>query len=123
MKIIIIEDKLELNDTTHFIQKVAPTAELIGFSDPDKAFSYLTANQVEIIMLDVENGLWSGISFANKCKQIQPEINIIFITIHIGYVMDAWKLHASGYLLKPMKENDLCRELNDLRYPCNDESL
>lgn len=59
----------------------------------------------------------SGIMLAKSLKNINPHINIIFVTAHEKYALDAIKLHASGYISKPVNEEKLKVEISALRYP------
>ena len=50
-------------------------------------------------------------------KRMQPEINIIFVTAYDHYYAEAMQMHASGYLVKPLREEELQKELQELRRP------
>lgn len=118
MNIIIVDDEqLAVDNLTQLLKKVVPTAAVSGFTDLDDALAYLQHQEVDIAFLDIELGEYNGIALANMCKQYRPNINIIFVTGYSQYSMDAFKLHASGYLLKPVRETDLLHELSNLRNP------
>jgi two-component SAPR family response regulator len=44
-------------------------------------------------------------------------MNIIFVTGFSEYAGDAMKLHASGYIMKPVTAEEVAAELSDLRFP------
>lgn len=46
-----------------------------------------------------------------------PEINIIFTTGYSEYTGEAFALHASGYIMKPITQEKIEREIADLRHP------
>lgn len=118
MNIIIVDDEqLAVDNLTQLLKKVVPTAAVSGFTDLDDALAYLQHQEVDIAFLDIELGEYNGITLASMCKQYRPNINIIFVTGYSQYSMDAFKLHASGYLLKPVREADLLHEINNLRNP------
>ena len=54
---------------------------------------------------------------AKRLKDINPKMNIIFVTGFSEYKGDAMDMKASGYIMKPVTKEDVERELNDLRYP------
>jgi two-component SAPR family response regulator len=58
----------------------------------------------------------NGIQLAKKLKKVNPSINIIFVTAYNNYALDAFNIHASGYIMKPVNENKLRDELDGLRY-------
>lgn len=49
----------------------------------------------------------NGVELAKQLKDILPKVNIIFVTGYNGYVMEAMKIHASGYILKPATEESV----------------
>ena len=58
-----------------------------------------------------------GVELAKRLKEKCSKINIIFATAHEKYLKDAMSMHASGYIMKPLTEEDVRRELDDLRHP------
>ena len=44
-------------------------------------------------------------------------MNIIFVTGFSEYTGDAMRLHASGYIMKPVTTEAVKSELDDLRFP------
>lgn len=118
MRIIAVDDeRLALNNIVALLKQVMPEAEICGFTKSLDAFAWLSAHSADIAFLDIEMGEMNGISLAKRCKDLCPGINIIFITGYDQYTMDALRLHASGYLMKPVRAEDLYIELDNLRYP------
>ena len=117
MKVIAIDDEyLALNLLVEAIEEARPDAEVHGFSDPDELLEYAKENPVDIACLDIQIYDVLGTELAKKLKEMQPRINIIFVTAYGEYVSDAMKMHASGYLRKPVVAEDIAREFSDLRY-------
>ena len=56
----------------------------------------------------------SGLELALELKRLQPGVHIIFVTGFSQYAVDAFAMHASGYLLKPATEEAVLRELTFL---------
>lgn len=46
----------------------------------------------------------SGIELAENLRKIKPDLAVIFITAHQEYSLDAFKLYASDYILKPINQ-------------------
>ena len=59
----------------------------------------------------------NGIELAKALKKINPLINIIFVTAYDNYALEAYKIHASGYLSKPVKAEKIKEEIEALRNP------
>lgn len=58
-----------------------------------------------------------GIRLAQEMKLMYPKVNIVFCTGYDEYYEEAFGLHASGYLQKPVTAEKVKQELDDLRYP------
>lgn len=117
MRIIAIDDEMPaLNLLLETLEEVKPEAEIKGFSDPDELVEYVKNNQVDIACLDIQIYDILGTELAKTLKELQPRINIIFVTAYGDYVSEAMKMHASGYLRKPIVAEDIVREFEDLRY-------
>lgn len=58
----------------------------------------------DIVFLDIEKGNISGIEVAQKIREKDSEKIIIFITRHLNYVSDTFRLGAFQFLVKPIDE-------------------
>lgn len=118
MKILVADDEdIVLHGTCALLKKLLPGDTVAAFDNSREALRYIEENGCDIAMLDIEIPEISGLELAVACKRICPEVNIIFITGYDQYAAEAFRLHASGYLLKPVREADLLYELQTLRNP------
>lgn len=118
MRIIAVDDEpLVVKNVLRLLEQLEPTAELFGFTEPEDAFALMEEKPVDIAFLDIEMGEINGIALAKKCQNLCPEMNIIFLTGYSQYALDALELHASGYLMKPVRADNLRKELDNLRHP------
>ncbi len=121
MKVLAVDDeRLALMSLTKAIEEAIPKAEIASFRNPKEALSYAKENRVDIAFLDVEMRGTDGLALAKELKEIYAGINIIFVTGFSEYALDALKMHASGYLEKPVSKEDIIDELNNLRNPLTD---
>ena len=58
-----------------------------------------------------------GVTAAKMLNEINPDINIIFATGFGSYRDEAFDIHASGYLIKPITAEGVKREFDNLRRP------
>ena len=118
MKIIAVDDeRIALEGLLDVISEAAPTAELTGFEYPEDALAFMNDHDCNIAFLDVEMVEMSGVELAEQLKLRNPDINIIFATGYEEYRKEAYDLHASGYLTKPITVEKVKKELGDLRRP------
>ena len=126
MRIIAADDEqIALEQLVKAIEKAAPEAELVSFNDPSEILEYARENTFDAAFLDIEMGYMSGVDVAKQLKIWNPSVNIIFVTAYDKYMAQAFKLHASGYVGKPVTEQDIIEELDGLRIPVKqkDDSL
>lgn len=117
MNIIVADDeRLAVDNMLSLLHKLEPDAQVSGFTEVDDVFEYMKKNQVDIAFLDIEMGGYNGIELAKRCTGLAPNLNIIFVTGYSEYTLDAFRIHASGYLLKPVRIEELRAELDHLRH-------
>ena len=61
----------------------------------------------DILLLDVDMPDLSGLKVAENCESLPHIPQIIFTTAHNKYAVQAFRLEATDYLLKPVKEGQL----------------
>ncbi len=123
MKIMTADnEKLALEGLTRTVQKVLPSVEIVSFRDPAEALEYGMKEEIDIAFLDINMNPVNGIELARQLREVNPRINIIFTTGYSEYTGDAMKLHASGYIMKPVTIEKVRREIEDLRYPVAEET-
>ena len=118
MIILALDDKLlALEALVTAIEKAKPGAEIHGFRSSAEALAFAGEKSCDVAFLDIDMQGMNGIDLAKELKLRYPQINIIFATGFREYAADALDLHCSGYLMKPITPEKVCRELDDLRHP------
>lgn len=118
MKVVSVDDeRVLLDDLVEILEQMPEISDVKGFTDADEAYKYILSNQVDVAFLDIHMRGIDGLELAQMIKDIKPNVNIIFLTAYSEYTMEAMQMHASGYLLKPVSENDIREELENLRIP------
>ncbi len=120
MRIFAVDDeRLMLQSLTSAITKTEPSAEVIPFTRSTELLSVMEkeVNKPDIVFLDIEMPAINGIELSKKIKDISPTTNIIFVTGFSQYAIDVMDIYPSGYVMKPITEEKVRRELNNLRHP------
>ena len=118
MKILLVDDeKLQLARLEESVKSVLPNAETLIYTNPVLALEENKNSSIDIAFLDIEMPKLNGIQLAKSLKGINPNINIVFVTAYDNFALDAMKLHASGYITKPVNKKKVEEEINGLRYP------
>lgn len=117
-RVIVLDDeKIILRGEMVTLEKVMPNALITGFTNTDDAITYAKSNNIRIIFSDIEMGDVNGIELSKEFLKINPRTNIIFLTAYADYSIDAWSTGASGFMVKPITEESLRKQLEHLRYP------
>ena len=112
MKIICVDDeRLLMEDTVAMCQKLPQVEAAIGFTRSEDALRHLEGNRADVALLDIDMPGMSGLEMAKKLREKWPEMQIIFLTGFPQYALEAYEVHPSGYLLKPIKKDKLAAEL------------
>ena len=89
--------------------------EVTKFTNCEGALEYVRANLVDVAFLDINMRGMGGLALAENILSIWPECKIVFCTGHEEYAIPAFKLHASGYLMKPISAADVQAEIDNIK--------
>lgn len=64
----------------------------------------------------------TGLDFSWELKKLSPQTNIVFVTGHTEYAVDAFRVGASDYLMKPPTPESVMQALEMLRNPVKNVS-
>lgn len=118
MHILAIDDEQSaLNILTRSIQEAVALATVHGFRSSMEAIEFMKETKCEVAFLDIEMREMNGIVLARKLKEIYPKVNIVFVTGYSQYANEAFALHASGYVYKPVTADKIVNEMENLRNP------
>lgn len=118
MNIIAVDDeRIALKLLISSIREAVPKACVTEFNSGEEALAFGSENPCEVAFLDIDMSGMDGISLAKHLKQMNPKINIIFVTAYNKYAMEALSLHSSGYVMKPATKKKIEYELDNLRHP------
>lgn len=115
MKILLVDDEeLQLLRLEKACKNVLKDAIFLTYSNSKKAFDENKTNNIDLAFLDIEMPVYNGIQLGKKLKSVNPLIKIIFVTAYDNYALEAYKIHASGYITKPVTESKIEEEINEL---------
>jgi len=122
MIILAIDDERPaLRLLTDAVSEALPGAEFHGFTKTGEFLEFAKDHPADIAFLDIRIHDMSGLEVAKNLKELQPKVNIIFLTGYSEYKGDAMDLHASGYILKPVTKEKVEEELKYLRQPAEEK--
>jgi len=114
IKAILIDDEqLSRNTLKKMLALYCPMVEIIGeFENAITATAGLQTIQPDLVFLDVAMPGKSGIDFLRSLKQINFEV--IFVTAHDKYILQAIRFAAVDYLQKPVEKDQLVAAIQNV---------
>ena len=116
MKAILIDDEpLALQGLCLELENIGGI-EIMGlFDHAVHALEYLESNCPDVIFLDIEMPAINGLELFEKITEIYSDVQIIFVTAYREYAVEAFALHSTDYLVKPVQRDRLVAALDRIQ--------
>lgn len=119
MLILAVDDEtLMLNMLVETLKNVFSDERYVvmGFDDGKEALEYVSSSEESLpyAFLDIRLRGMLGIELAKEIKEIRSETRIIFCSAYTEYALDAFSVHAVGYLLKPITKAKIQETLDQI---------
>ena len=112
MIVICVDDEpLVLQMNVSLCKDIPGISDAVGFTNAEDSLDWLKQNKAELAILDIDMPGINGLRLAAEMKTLQPEISVIFLTGYAQYALEAFGVHAAGYLLKPVSRERLTEEV------------
>ena len=115
MIIYAIDDEpLLLRAAERAIKEAVPDAEVMTFQRASDALEETEkkGTKPDAVFTDIEMPGMNGLEFAVKMKSLSKSTRIIFTTGYTEYAVEAFKVHAHGYVMKPLEAERVKEELD-----------
>ena len=121
--IAVDDEALMLGALVSAIEASPDITEVAKFSDCEEALAFVNEHPADIAFLDINMRGMGGLALAEKIIAVRPSCKIVFCTGYEEYAIPAFKLHASGYLLKPIAAEDVQGEIDNIKNLSQKEKL
>lgn len=113
--IAVDDEPLMLGALTKAVKASDDITHVADFTSCEDALDYIKANPADVAFLDINMRGMGGLALAEKIIEFCPDCKIVFCTGYEEYAIPAFKLHASGYLMKPVSAEDVQEEINNIK--------
>ncbi|MDF3014288.1 MAG: DNA-binding response regulator, partial [Cellvibrio sp.] len=112
MDILIVDDEtLARQRLLRMVEKIDGFCVVAEADNAEDALAAITRNDPDIVLLDIRMPGRDGLSLAQDIAELEDAPAVIFCTAFDQYALDAFGTNAVGYLLKPVKAEQLLQVL------------
>ena len=113
--IAVDDEALMLRALVKAVKASPDVTAVADFTSGEDALEFIKNNPADVAFLDINMRGMGGLSLAEKIVGFCPECRIVFCTGYEEYAIKAFKLHVSGYLLKPISAADVQAEIDNIK--------
>lgn len=96
----LLENSLENQKIDHVIYEFSSGETLLLWMEKHR-------NEIDLLFLDIEMGNINGMETARQLRANHNTLQIVFVTGFADYVFEGYGVDALGYLMKPVKREQL----------------
>lgn len=112
MKALCVDDDgLFMEQMLAVCRGIGGIDEAQGFTSAGAALEFARKEPVDIALIGVGTPGINGLELAAELKKLTPGVGMIFAACSAEYAVEAFRLHASGYLIKPISKEALAGEV------------
>ena len=103
VRIIVADDESGVLFLLRSILKKLDGIQIAGMAkNASDTLKLVKEQKPDLALLDIQLPDMKGIELAEKLRELKPDLYIVFITAHKDYSLEAFRLYAYDYILKPI---------------------
>lgn len=125
LKAIIVDDELRARELLNNLIKefCADVVVIDACADLPNAVKSIRKLKPDVIFMDIEMPGHSGLELLDFFNEGEIDFSIVFTTAYNQYAIDAIKLSAFDYILKPIEPEELEKTISRLQHKLNTAEL
>ena len=115
MKAIIVDDERLARNELRSLLAEFPEIEVIAeASNASEALEKIASEQPDVVFMDIHMPDTNGIEALKQLKELDEIPKVVFVTAYDEHAIEAFRLNALDYLLKPVDPDRLNETINKL---------
>ncbi len=115
IQVITLDDEqLALDNLNYILKKFEEIEVVLSTTSPAEVLDSLERLKPDLIFADISMPEINGMEIAERIMEQQLSAKIIFITAYEQYALDAFRVNAIDYILKPVTTSKIQHALNRL---------
>jgi two-component system, LytTR family, response regulator len=123
LNVVILDDESKAIQSLEWeLKSFCPTVNVLStFTNPFEAKDFIAKNAIDCIFLDIDMPQMDGFSFLEFFPK--REFSVIITTAYDQYGIQALKMQALDYLLKPIDSDDLIKAIEKIQNLKNSSNI
>jgi len=112
VRVLITDDEEHvIIELEYILSQIHEVEVLKSCFSGDEALESISRLKPDVVFLDIEMPGLSGIQLGHFLKSTKNPPYIIYVTAHEKFAVEAFKVGARGYVLKPFSEDDIREQI------------
>jgi len=117
IKVLIADDEPHVCRELQYILEQDDSLQIVAIcSSGTETLEQISKLNPDIVLLDIAMPGFNGIQLGYYLKKISPQPYLIFVTAYDAYAVEAFRVGAKGYLLKPFSKEDVCEQIKQAKH-------
>ena len=118
---VIIEDERKLREVfIQLLRENCPEIKVIGEAgNIDDGYKLILSQQPQVVFLDIEMPGMTGVDLVRSFTN--PTFRVVFVTAYDAYAVEAFRVSAIDYLLKPIGSEDVIKVIQKIKSDVRNE--
>ena len=115
IRTLIVDDEESCRELLRiFIDENCKDVDIVGMAESiDEAYEQITLKKPDLVFLDISMPPSDGFELLKRFKEIP--FQFVFTTAHNQYILNAIRVSAADYLLKPVNPVELIQAVNTVK--------
>jgi two-component system LytT family response regulator/two-component system response regulator LytT len=116
LRALIVDDEYPAREELRYLLAKMEDVEVVGEATNGKeALALMTALKYDVVFLDINMPQLDGMEVGEKIRTLEHPPAIVYITAYDQYAIQAFRVNATDYLLKPVEEEKLIHAVEKIR--------
>ena len=103
MRVMILDDEqLILNHLKNILDQFSNVEIVFASTNPIEALKHFEEVKPEVVFADISMPEMNGMELAERIFDLNPATRLVFITAYEQYAVEAFRVNAVDYILKPV---------------------
>ncbi len=105
------------------LMDITDELEMVWFDTGEKLIESVKSGKFySLVFQDIYLENESGMDIAQEVRRLSPETQVIFVTTSLDHAVDAFKVQAADYLVKPCEESDIVKAFARVNVKMNQQA-